>query len=515
MSNLIINVNKCGHMRQVTEKEIENGLILDNPWWRVGREYRQPYNWRRGFFGPLYRLIQLADVHRAIVLMGPRRVGKTVLIGQAIEKLIEDGVGPSQILFASLENPLYLGLRLNSLLQTYLGRLDSDLREAATRPPAKGGDYSIYVFFDEIQYLTDWEVHLKSLVDSYPGVKFVASGSAAAALKLKSQESGAGRFTDFLLPPITFPEFLIHSEISEFGAAIDSIKMGDDARMTLEVSPELIGKLNTELIKYMNYGGFPEAIFAETIRDDPRQFIGRDIVDKVLLRDLPSLYGIRDTRELNRFFAMLAYNSGDEVSVSGLSKSSGIARNTIYKFIEYLEAAFLIHRVERIDQNARHFKNAWTFKIYLTNASLRAALFGPLSEDDPALGHMIETVVISQPVQFWRTEKPYYARWKTGEVDHVELDPATQKPVSAMEIKWSDRSKGKNSEIKNLRKFCIRHDLSEATILTKTYAADKDFDGVRVSFQPVSLYCAINGLLDMGLFQYSSRDDQLLLSDQP
>jgi hypothetical protein len=294
---------------------------------------------------------------------------------------------------------------------------------------------------------------------------------------------------------------------------LDSIEMGDSAGMTIEASPELIGKLNVELIKYMNYGGFPEAIFAKTIRDDPRQFIGRDIVDKVLLRDLPSLYGIRDTRELNRFFAMLAYNSGDEVSVSGLSKSSGIARNTIYKFIEYLEAAFLIHRVERIDQNARHFKNAWTFKIYLTNASLRAALFGPLSEGDPALGHMIETVVISQPVQFWSNEKPYYARWKSGEVDHVMLDPATQKPVSALEIKWSDRSEGKNSEIKSLKKFCTRHRLSAATVLTKTYFQNKDFDGVEVSFQPVSLFCAVNGVLDIGLFEYRSRDKQLLLSD--
>lgn len=59
------------------------------------------------------------------------------------------------------------------------------------------------MFFDEIQYLKSWEVHLKALVDRYPNLKFVASGSAAAALRLKSNESGAGRFTEFLLPPLT------------------------------------------------------------------------------------------------------------------------------------------------------------------------------------------------------------------------------------------------------------------------------------------------------------------------
>lgn len=60
------------------------------------------------------------------------------------------------------------------------------------------------VFFDEIQYLKNWELHLKTMVDTYRDSKFIVSGSAAAALKFKSNESGAGRFTHFLLPPLTF-----------------------------------------------------------------------------------------------------------------------------------------------------------------------------------------------------------------------------------------------------------------------------------------------------------------------
>ena len=65
-----------------------------------------------------------------------------------------------------------------------------------------------YVFFDEIQYLRDWEIHLKVMTDDRPLTKVTVSGSAAAALRLRSQESGAGRFTDFLLPPLTFYEYL-------------------------------------------------------------------------------------------------------------------------------------------------------------------------------------------------------------------------------------------------------------------------------------------------------------------
>ena len=68
--------------------------------------------------------------------------------------------------------------------------------------------FSDSVFYDEIQYLKEWKVSLKSLVDTYLNVKFIASGSAAAELKKRSDESGAGRFSDFNLPPLTFYEYI-------------------------------------------------------------------------------------------------------------------------------------------------------------------------------------------------------------------------------------------------------------------------------------------------------------------
>ena len=112
----------------------------------------------------------------------------------------------------------------------------------------------------------------------------------------------------------------------------------------------MVEALNDEFVNYLNYGGYPEAVFSETIRQDPGQYIKSDIIDKVLLRDLPSLYGISDIQELNRLFTTLAYNTGNEVSLEGLAQSSGVAKNTIRRYLEYLEAAFLIRRVERIDR---------------------------------------------------------------------------------------------------------------------------------------------------------------------
>ena len=128
--------------------------------------------------------------------MGPRRVGKTVMIYQSIQKIISEGINPRNINYFSIETPLFNGVSLEELVNLSLKINDKSIND------------ELYFFFDEIQYLKNWEVHLKSLVDSYHHFKFIVSGSAAAALKLKSKESGAGRFSEFLLPPLTFHEYL-------------------------------------------------------------------------------------------------------------------------------------------------------------------------------------------------------------------------------------------------------------------------------------------------------------------
>ena len=81
-----------------------------------------------------------------------------------------------------------------------------------------------------------------------------------------------------------------------------------------------IDELNKEFIRCLNFGGYPEALFSKAIRTIPHQFIVCGIINKVLLRVLPSLYGITDIRELNKLFNTLAYNAGDEVCLEALSE---------------------------------------------------------------------------------------------------------------------------------------------------------------------------------------------------
>ena len=193
-------------------------------------------------------------------------------------------------------------------------------------------------------------------------------------------------------------------------------------------------------------------MFSESVRENPFQFIKSDIIDKVLLRDLPSLYGINDIQELNKLFNTLAYNTGNEVSLEALTKQSGVAKNTIKRYLEYLEAAFLIKKVERIDHTAKRFKRAFCFKVYLVNPSMRAALFGRVDADSDAMGALTETAIFSQWQHSQQTQL-YYARWKTGEIDIVNLDSTDQQPSWAVEVKWSDRPYQARQELDNCISF--------------------------------------------------------------
>jgi predicted AAA+ superfamily ATPase len=461
-------------------QEVQRRLGADNPWWRAGAGIDQvEAAWpRRAYFPHFCQLALSLDVRRAVVLIGPRRVGKTVMLKHLVQRLLDDGVAGTDILYASLDTPLYSGRSLESMVRLF------------TTTQGHADDRQLWVLFDEVQYHKDWEVHLKSLVDSYPRMRFIASGSAAAALRMKSRESGAGRFTEFLLPPLTFAEYLNFAGVEE-----GLIRSGasDDGPPRYLASD--IDGLNAEFLNYLNYGGFPEAVMNEAVRANPSRFLRQDIIDKVLLKDLPSLYGISNTQELNRFFNVLAFNTGDELGLEALSKHSGISKQRLGDYLEYLEAAFLIRRVHRIDANALRMKRARTFKVYLTNPSVRAALFGFVRDDDGAMGNLAETAVWAQWLHDSGTSGSlHYARWKEGrqdlEVDIVSLDLRTQKPRFAIEIKWSDAIVSQPRELRGLIELASRHHLSRRPLVTtRTLSQPLQINETVIDVVPVALHC--------------------------
>jgi uncharacterized protein len=471
-------------MLEIAKEDIVARLAFDNPWWDTNSKRKIPFEDqpRRGYFASFQDILTDTSLRRAVVLMGPRRVGKTVMVYQSIKTLLDAGVNAQNIFYVSLETPIYTGLPLEKLLSHFQEKFDH------------GRDAELYVYFDEVQYLPSWEIHLKSLVDSYPSYRFIATGSAAAALRLKSQESGAGRFTDYVLPPLTFAEYLHF--IGRDAELIERTVLNDLPLGKAHFTAKNIDELNAEFVNYLNYGGYPEAVFSPTVRTDPSQYIKSDIIDKVLLRDLPSLYGISDIQELNRLFTTLAYNSGNEVSLNDLSKTSGVAKNTINRYMEYLEAAFLIRRVERIDQNAKRFKRASAFKVYLNNPSMRAALFGSITAESPAMGALTETAIYSQ-WQHNQQAELFYARWNSGEVDIVHMAGSDLKPNWAVEVKWTDRPYQSRGELDNCVEFAQKHpNISSPMLVTSRTISDAlvSYKGMNFEFCPSSVYAYTVGV---------------------
>lgn len=176
--------------------------------------------------------------------------------------------------------------------------------------------------------------------------------------------------------------------------------------------------------------------------------------------------------------------------------SAEVAKNTINKYLDYLEAAFLIVRVRRVDDTGKTFKRNRQFKVYLTNPSMRAALFSPLSDDERAMGPMAETAIFSQWFHSSLINNIHYARWKSGrkdlEVDLVCLSPARNyKPTWAYVIKWSDRYVSRPRELKGLIEFAKKNDeLSmRVGVTTKTLSDETLCDGVSITHFPCALHC--------------------------
>lgn len=423
-------------------------MAQDNTWWQSGSIPFYKELSKRRYFAGFYELIAQWFPHRAVVLMGPRRIGKTVLMYQAIQNLIDSGVDPKQIFYFSLDTPIYTNISLEELIQYALSVHQPSMEEC-------------YFFFDEIQYLKNWEIHLKSLVDTHRNTKFIASGSAAA-LRMKSIESGAGRFTDYFLPPLTFAEYV---DLNGYNTLLKEIEIDFNGTRKFYTTDD-IEVFNKHFVDYINFGGFPEiALNADKVKN-PEQIIQKDITDKVIMKDLPGLFGIENILELQQFFNVLSYRTGEILDYQKISQETKVDNKTIRKYIQYLEAAFLIKVLHRVDITAMRFKNITQFKIHLTNPSLFTGLFGRIEQDDERFPHLVETAVYAQ---YLHRDHEYlrYANWKKGteegEVDLIQLSKNFQEVHWALEVKWSD-----NPKAGKLKQFMEKNKLSKGVITSKT-----------------------------------------------
>ncbi len=289
--------------------EIER-LIRFNEWWATKKvkssllkEYKRP----------LFFTVQNYIGKRQILLItGLRRVGKTTLMYQLIQGLLEKGVKAEKIIYFSFDEEI---VDFDGLIKTYEEKVLLK----------KIQDEKIYIFLDEIQKCDNWQNKIKIVYDLYPNIKFIISGSASVQISRKAKESLAGRIFDFLLEPLTFKEFLEWKNV-----LIDEKKI---RLFQAEVKPLFYD--------YLRKGGFPELV-NEDDDEKIKNYVKNNIIERIIYKDLPEEFGIKDYELLKTLIELIAREPGMTINYDALSRDLHKNKKTIIDYFFYLEYAMLI-----------------------------------------------------------------------------------------------------------------------------------------------------------------------------
>lgn len=441
----------------ITSKErILKVLAAYNPWWKSGeinKQMAKTYK-RFAFYEAMKRLDQ-QNLRRTVILTGTRRVGKTTILYQMIEALLQRGISPQRLLFVSMDHPMLKLSGISEVLECFHENVYPD--------------QDVYYFFDEVQYAQDWDKWLKIIYDMQQDTHVVATGSASPALMKGNQESGAGRWGVIQVPTLSFYEYceLLGIDRPQLPASLKATHMlqmsqQEQGRIMLQLS-----KVQNYFMRYLQVGGFPELALAD---DDmlAQQIMREDVVDKVLKRDLPSLYNIRNATELERIFLYLCNVSSEIVSIEAVAKElSGVSRPTVENYIQYLESANLIYQSWPVDMAGKKVLKA-SPKIYIADAAIRNAVLmdDSLLMDGTEMGKIVETAVYKHVAAFYyqhATSIGYYRGGKKGK----EIDIVVDKPKAyniLIEVKYREGAPIKADDA--ISELCEQ--ASAAIVVTKT-----------------------------------------------
>lgn len=403
-------------------------LIGYNPWWITGslpRESIKPV--KRVAFYEIQKLLG-HPLRRIIFLSGARRVGKTTLIYQTIAQLLEQGVPGKNILYVSFDHPLLKFFHIGQILDNYLSSI----------APSAG---TLYLFFDEIQYATDWEAWLKTIYDQHPHYRILATGSASPLLTQKITESGVGRWLTIKIPTLSFYEYLLISGIKDLPPAPESLMLDQLSHLPLHDYRQLmlaLMPLQQYLPRYLLIGGFPELVVTDDIPFAQR-ILREDVTDKVLKRDMTALFGTRNVLELEKIFLYLCLHSGNIIVQETIAKEIQIARQTVSNYINQLEQANLIYISHPIDQYGKKMLKSKP-KVYIADAALRNAVLllnETVLANADEMGIIVETTVYKHVLTYYQRNLPrmgYYRDKRQGKEVDIVVDLPTGRLL--VEVKY-------------------------------------------------------------------------------
>ena len=334
------------------------------------------------------------DSGKAVILLGPRQVGKSTLLKMIFGS--QDGVkwftGDD-----SADRGALSGVSLNRL-KLIVGTSET-------------------VVIDEAQKISGIGETMKLITDHLPDVRLIATGSSSFQLTKDLGDSLAGRKREFKLFPISFSEMVQHSGLIE-----------EERNIPLR----------------MIYGYYPEVVMNPGSERD----ILKELSDSYLYKDILSLESIAKGEKLERLVQALALQIGSQVSYNELAQIVGIDYKTVEKYIDILEKCYIVFR---LPSYARNLRNELKFsrKVYFYDLGIRNAVLGNFTPLDlrtrEEAGHMWENFMIAERMKVneygRKFTKSYF--WRTEQQKEVDLIEELDGVLSAFEFKWDPDKKVK------------------------------------------------------------------------
>ncbi len=334
------------------------------------------------------------DFRKAIILLGPRQVGKTFLIQKITEEL------KLPFLMINGDNPA------DRLLWT---NPDFQLIQSLIAP------YSLIVF-DEAQRIVNIGLTVKMIVDAKLEKQVIITGSSALGLADTIQEPLTGRKWEFTMFPVAW------SELKDTYTLAKSLPM---------------------LAQLLVYGSYPEIIL-----ENEKEALLSALSGSYLYKDILESGGIRKPEVLVRLLQALAWQVGSEVSYNELSKTVGIDKETVVNYIDLLEKSFVVYRLNPLSRNDRK-EISTSRKIYFYDIGIRNAIinnFNPIGQRND-IGALWENYFITEKLKFNSYQKLPVKSWFWRSKMHAEIDYIEEgrDGISAFELKWNEKKNAKFS----------------------------------------------------------------------
>lgn len=276
-------------------------------------------------------------------MTGIRRCGKSVMLELIKQELVESGINPSQFISINFEDMRYDHLHTAKVLHEEITKRASQIEGRA------------YLFFDEIQEVTDWEKCINSFRVAL-NCDIYITGSNAKLLSGELATYLGGRYVEFVIYPFSFAEFL---------------------ELYRPIAPE--ASIQNCFQKYLVSGGMPYLANIRYETEPSRQYL-TDLFNSVQLKDIVKRNKIRDVDLLERIIAYVMTNIGTTFSATSLVKffkneQRTVSAETILNYIRYCCDAYLFYQVKREDLPGKQILSS-NEKYYIADHGIREAVFG-------------------------------------------------------------------------------------------------------------------------------------------